>query len=198
MSFGKTLGGALLIYIISNFIFLLAFIGLGGIEGTDIGALFGNIGKDIFGFLAVLFGPGGGVVGGSVPTTFMYFLNDLLADTPVNKTAANVIGLLWVLLPGLLASLVAGMKFADDSSKTAFFGVFIAILICTLIPMILGAAGLMKSDAGLNNQISTALVNSIFFPSTGFTTIVYLGDIMIGVFNGLLFAGFGAMVSNNL
>lgn len=197
MSLGKSLGGAILFYIVLNMVFLFIFIGVGGLTGIAIGEFFGLIGQDTFGFLSVLVGPGGapiytGMTGFQDPIAGVYkCLSNAAAGTNV---PVNVVGMLWILGPGLITGIVAGAKLSENSNKSAFVGVFLAVLILTLIPMLLNL--LSQIDPVISGHtISQFLVHPMFMPNYADKI---MGPLVFGVFSGIIYGGIAAVSASNV
>ncbi|MHA1473569.1 MAG: hypothetical protein ACTSPA_13920 [Promethearchaeota archaeon] len=183
MSFMKNFGLNLGIFFLLNAIFLFAYAALGGVGGAAIGDLFGLIGQDLWGFFTALLSVGG--TQADVFTSLMYHVNMGANPYPV---LTNIVGILWVLVPGLVTALITGSKFSDESSKTAFFGMMLAIFILTVLPIIfilIPALGISPITA-----IGATIVPSMYHTP-------YLLIILAGLFNGAFFGGLAAMFSTN-
>ena len=217
MSFGKTLGMTILIYMVLNFIFAILFVALGGfrvlnfetmkVTTVELGPFFSEyLASDYIGFLCILFSPGGVFLDPIAAVNF-YIVDMMAGKDKVLPVGASVIGLLWALLPGIISGFIAGSKFSEENSKTAFFGVMLGILILTIIPMVLSIAGQVTPMMVVKEHaITTFMVPAQYWPGEleGLKYVVkwaasdYVVVIVTGVLNGCLWGGFGAMSASNL
>ncbi|QEE15728.1 hypothetical protein DSAG12_01555 [Promethearchaeum syntrophicum] len=182
MGFGKTFGISIGIYFLLNAIFLFVYAAVGGVGGATIGAFFGLIGDDLWGFFTALLSPGG--VQADVFTSLMYHVNMGANPYPV---LTNIFGMVWVLVPGLVAAIFAG-KSSNESSKSAFFGLMLAIFILSVLPIIF----ILIPALGIS---SVTAIGATIVPSMYHTP--YLIIILAAIFNGAFFGGLAAMFSTN-
>lgn len=217
MSFGKTLGMTILIYAVLNFVFAILFVALGGlqvlnfetfkVETVELGPFFSEyLASDYMGFICLLFAPGGLTLN-PISAAQIYIVDMLAGDDAILPIGAAVIGLLWALLPGIIAGVVAGSKFSEENSKTAFFGIMVAILVLTIIPMVLSIAGQLTPVMIVEDHIiTTYMIPAEYWPVTldgtkfviEWATSGYVVVAVTGVLNGCLWGGFGAMSASNL
>ena len=202
MSLGKVLGVGILLYLVLNFVFMLIYVGVGGYaSGASIGQFFTDMSHDTFGFISALLSPGGGKMWTSQnPATGfkdpISVIGALLMDFDANNkdTIIDFVAILWVIAPGLIAALVAGIKMAEDNSKSAFFGIFLAILILTAVPMIFGLTGQITTLS--THAITTNLVPDMYYQLTG--NMAYIAPILNGAFMGIIYGGIAAASASNL
>ena len=174
MSFGKTLGVTAGIFVVLNFIFMIIAAAVGLLGVSSVGDLFSVFAaNDPVIFISMMLIPFASPINGSI-----LFLS--LASYDI---AISIVGLLWVLVPGLVATIVGGWKFADESSKTGFWGTFLGIFIPMLIVTLLEIFGVVSG-------LLTGLIVSDVLG--GFILLFY------SFLTSCFFAGFGAMVSSNL
>ena len=194
MGIGKIISVNLLIFALLNLIFGIVFVAVGGV-GVGIGEFFGLIISDIGGFFTAVF-----TLGGTAPDIFGGVWNYVAALMAGPSIAQPVVGMLWVLLPGLIAGVVSGKK-ANESSKDAFYGVFFSTVLLALLPLIIivipgfGIAG--------GTTIAQNMVSSIYFSiapdgSAIWSLGSYFIPLVVSVFNGIFFGGIAAMSSSNL
>lgn len=181
MGFMKNFGINLGIFFLLNAIFLIAYAAVGGVGGATIGEFFGLIGQDLWGFFTALL-----TVGGTQADVF----SSMMYHTSPNgyPLITNIVGILWVLVPGIVTAIITGSKFSNESSKTAFFGMMFAIFILTVLPIIFAvipALGIPTTTA-----IGQTIVPGMFNTS-------YVLVILAGIFNGALFGGVAAMSSSS-
>ena len=181
MGFGKTFGISIGIYFLLNAIFLIVYAAVGGVGGATIGEFFGLIGTNLWDFFTALLSPGGTQAG--VFTSMMYHINP-----NAYPLLTNIFGILWVLVPGLVAAIISG-KVSNESSKSAFFGMMLAIFILTVLPIIF----ILIPTLGIS---STSAIGQTIVPSMYHTP--YLLIILAGIFNGAFFGGLAAMFSSNM
>ncbi len=183
MSFMKNFGISLGIFFVLNAVFLFIYAAVGGVGGATFGAFFTLIGGDLWGFFTALLSVGG--TQADVFTSLMYHVNMGANPYPV---LTNIVGILWVLVPGIVTALITGSKFSNESSKIAFLGVMAAIFVLTVLPIIfilIPALGISSSTA-----IGATIVPSMYHTP-------YLLIILAGLFNGAFFGGIAAMSSTN-
>lgn len=185
MSKGKIFGIGTLIYLVLNLLFMVLY-GILGLH-NGFGEFFGLIGADISGFLTALLTPGG-IVGDVFGGTHHYIV---LISTSGRMTE-GIIGLCWVILPGFLTALTAGMKLSQESSKNAFTGVFFMILIFTSLPLILSA--FWRPDVA--SVMTTDMVPYMYQNVVG--VMQYLYPPLVGLFNAFFFGGIAATASSSL
>ena len=183
MSFMKNFGINLGIFFVLNAIFLFIYAAVGGVGGAAFGAFFGLIGEDLWGFFTALLTIGG--TQADVFASLMYHVNMSANPYPV---LTNIVGILWVLVPGLVTAIITGSKFSDESSKTAFFGMMLAIFVLTVLPIIFAVI------PALGIPTSTAIGLSIV---PGMYNLSYVLVILAGIFNGAFFGGIAAMSSTS-
>ncbi|MHA1720461.1 MAG: hypothetical protein ACTSWX_00575 [Promethearchaeota archaeon] len=192
MGFGKTFGISMGIYFLLNLIFLFIFAAVGGV-GVTFGQFFALVGQDLGGFFTALF-----TMGGTQADVF----NSALSYAVPNglSIAANIVGILWVLVPGLVAGIITGKYFSNESSKSAFFGTMTAIFVLTILPLIivLIPAWTIPMDTTIGQTIVPAMyysrVMGVLIP---WTTMRYIYVVLAGLFNGAFFGGWSAMSSNS-
>ena len=194
MGIGKIISVNLLIFALLNIIFGIIFAAVGGL-GVTIGQFFGLITTDIGGYFAAVF-----TLGGTAPDIFGGFWNYIAALLAGPSIAQPVVGMLWVLLPGLIAGIVSGKK-ANESSKDAFWGVFLSTVVLALLPLIIIAIPGFGIAGG--STIAQNMVSSIYFSiAPGGSAIWSLGSyfipLVVSVFNAIFFGGIAAMSSSNL
>lgn len=181
MGFGKNFGISIGIYFLLNVIFLFIYAAVGGVGGTTFGEFFGLIGDDLWGFFTALLSPGGTKV--DIFASIMY--HTVPNGYPI---LTNIFGILWVCVPGFVTSIISGIKFSNESSKTAFFGMAFAIFILTAIPLIFILIPSMGISA--TTTIGQTIVPSLYH--TPFRTAL-----LAGAFNGAFFGGLAAMFSTD-
>jgi len=180
MGFGKTFGISIGIYFLLNAIFLFVYAAVGGVGGATFGEFFGLISNEIGGFFTALLSPGG--VKADVFTSMMYHI------TPNGYPyITNIFGIVWVLVPGIVAAIIAG-KLSNESSKSAFFGLMLAIFILSVLPIIF----ILIPSLGIS---SVTAIGATIVPSMYHTP--YLLIILAAIFNGAFFGGLAAMFSTN-
>ena len=185
MSKGKIFGISTLIYILLNLVFMVLY-GIIGLK-NGFGAFFGLIGADISGFLTALLTPGG-LVGDIFGGTHYYIL---MIATPGNMIQ-GIIGLCWVILPGFLVALTAGIKLSQESSKNAFTGVFFMVLILTSLPLLLSAFW----SPDVTSVMTSDMVPMMYQEVSG--VFQYLYPPLVGLFNGFFLGGIAATSSSSL
>ena len=181
MGFGKTFGISIGIYFLLKAIFLIVYTAVGGVGGATIGEFFGSIGPNLWEFFTALLSPGG--TQADVFNSMMYHISP--NGYPL---ITNIFGIVWVLVPGLVAAIIAG-KVSNESSKTAFFGMMVSIFILTVLPIIF----ILIPTLGIS---STSAIGLTIVPSMYHTP--YLLIILAGIFNGAFFGGLAAMFSSNM
>ena len=179
----KNFGINLVIFFLLNAVFLFIYAAVGGVAGATIGEFFGLIGQDLWGFFTALLSVGG--TQADVFASLMYHVNMSANPYPL---LTNIVGILWVLVPGLVTALITGSKFSNESSKTAFFGMMFAIFILTVLPIIFAVI------PALGISTTTAIGQTIV---PGMYNTSYVLVILAGVFNGALFGGVAAMSSSS-
>ncbi len=181
MGFGKTFGISMGIFFLLNAIFLFVYAAVGGVGGATIGGFFGLIGKDLWGFFTAILSPGG--TQADVFTSMMYHVKP--NGYPY---LTNIIGILWVLVPGIVTAIITGAKFSDESSKSSFFGMMLTIFILSILPLLF----VVIPSLGIS---SATAIGATIVPSMYHTP--YLLVILAGLFNGAFFGGLAAMSSTN-
>ena len=181
MSFMKNFGISLGIFFLLNVIFLFIYAAVGGVGGATFGAFFALIGQDLWGFFTAILSPGG---------TQADIFTSLIYHTRRNgyPYITNIVGILWVLVPGLVTAIITGSKFSNESSKTAFFGMMLAVFVLTVLPIIF----ILIPALGIS---STTAIGATIVPSMYHTP--YLLIILAGIFNGSFFGGWAAMSSTS-
>ena len=181
MSFMKNFGISIGIYFLLNVIFLFIYAAVGGVGGATFGAFFGLIGQDIWGFFTAIF-----TVGGTQADVF----TSLIYHTRPNgyPYITNIVGILWVLVPGLVAGILAGKYFSNESSKTAFFGMMLAVFVLSVLPILF----VLIPSMGVS---TTTAIGQTIIPSDFGSSYVLI--ILAGIFNGAFFGGWAAMSSNS-
>ena len=176
-NFGINLG----IFFLLNVVFLFIYAAVGGVGGATFGAFFGLIGQDLWGFFTAILSVGG--TQSDVFTSLMY-------HTRPNgyPYITNIVGILWVLVPGIVTAIITGSKFSNESSKTSFFGMMLAIFILTVLPIIF----ILIPALGIS---STTAIGATIVPSMYHTP--YLLIILAGIFNGAFYGGLAAMSSTS-
>ena len=181
MSFMKNFGLNLGIFFLLNAIFLFIYVALGGVGGATIGAFFGLIGQDLWGFFTALL-----TVGGTQSDVFASLIYHVRPNG--YPLVTNIVGILWVLVPGIVTALITGSKFSNESSKTAFFGMMLAIFLLTVLPIIFAVIPALGIPT--NTAIGLTIVPGMYNAS-------YVLVILAGIFNGALFGGVAAMSSTS-
>jgi hypothetical protein len=125
----------------------------------------------------------------------LLYISAIISGGSNSAMVTGIVGILWVLVPGIVAAIVAGAKGAEDNSKTAFIGVILAILIVTIIPMILNLIGQIDPTM-VGHEITIYFVHPMYYIKNSAAAYVY--PIIYGLFSGLLFAGFAAASASNL
>ena len=193
MGFMKNFGISIGIYFLLNAVFLFIFAALGGVGGTTIGEFFGLIGNDPWGFVTALFTLGG--------TQADVFNSTLSYAVPNGLTIqANIVGILWVIVPGLVTALITGSKFSNQSSKTAFLGTMAAIFVLTILPIIIVLIPAWTIPVG--TAIGQSIVPPMYYSSflgvlIPWTAMRYIYVVLAGLFNGAFFGGLAAMSSGS-
>ncbi len=184
MSKGKIFLISTLMYLILNLLFMVLY----GIVGlmNDFGTFFGLITGDLSGFLTALLTPGG-IVGDVFGGTHRYIV--ILATESIRQ---GVIGLCWVILPGFLTALTAGIKLSQESAKNAFTGVFFMILIMTSLPLLLAAFWSPVATSGITVNMVPAMYREVA------GVFGYLYPPLVGLFNGFFFGGVAATASSSI
>lgn len=197
--FFKNFGKAVGIYILLNFIFILLYPLLNGISiGYFItGILF----DDITGFIVCLLIPGGGMYSGDVFSSFSFYLGDAITywTDRANPVAWDIVGLLWVILPGLLTAILMGKKFWQERPTKSFWTEFTAIFILTILPLIvIFLIEINDVYEFTQNLIPVWLRTHDGGIATNWVPTDYLNIILIGIFNGAFFGGIAALNSTEL
>ena len=198
MGLGKIIGINILIFAVLNFLFMVLLAVAGGVGGVSIGEFFGLITTDIGGFFTALF-----TLGGTSPDVFSGFWSYLmgLLNPADPHIAQYVVGMLWVLLPGMIAGIIAGKSYANESSKDAFWGVFVSMMVMAALPLILAAVPIFGIFGG--STISQYMVSPIYYTMAADGSLIwslgaYFVPLVIGLFNAIFFAGIAAASSSNL
>ena len=192
MGFMKNFGISIGIYFLLNAVFLFIFAAVGGVGNATIGEFFGLIGNDPWGFVTALFTLGG--------TQADVFNSALSYAVPNGLTIqANIVGILWVLVPGFVTAIFAG-KISNESSKSAFFGLMIAIFVLTILPIIIVL--IPAWTIPVETVIGQSIVPPMYYSSylgvlIPWTTMRYVYVVLAGLFNGAFFGGLAAMFSTN-
>ncbi|MHA1745040.1 MAG: hypothetical protein ACTSWW_03505 [Promethearchaeota archaeon] len=195
MGIGKIIGINILIFALLNIIFSIIFAAVGGV-GVSIGQFFGLILNDGGAYFTSVFTLGG--TGPDVVSSLWNYIGALLAGPSI---AQPVVGMLWVLLPGSLAAIITGKKYGNESSKDAFWGIFLSFMILAALPLIIAAIPIF----GIYSEtlISQNMVAPIYFTNgPGGIALYSLGSyfvpLVIGIFNAIFFAGIAAASSSDL
>ena len=160
---GKSILFTVLIFVAMNFVCLLIMVLLGYLPDPDalldtdkamnMGSFFGAVGKDPNGFIASLFTP----AGSSVLGNFFALLANLssgremfvdiygIGTTDLLRTEklqgiTYGLGLAFIIATFLVPALIVRYKVSQDEPKTAYIGYIIGIVVCALVPLIMGAA----------------------------------------------------------
>ena len=192
MGFGKTFGISMGIYFLLNLIFLFIYAAVGGV-GVTFGQFFAYVGQDLGAFFTALF-----TLGGTQADVFNSTLSYAIPNG--SSILANIIGILWVLVPGLVAGIITGKYFSNESSKSAFFGTMTAIFVLTILPIIfvLIPAWTIPMDTVLGQTIVPTMYYSRFMGVLiPWTTMRYIYVVLAGIFNGAFFGGWSAMSSSS-
>ncbi|MHA1673580.1 MAG: hypothetical protein ACTSYI_08120 [Promethearchaeota archaeon] len=196
----KNFGKALLTYILLNLAFVMLYPLLNGVSYGHW--LTDWVFTDVTGLLTALFIPGGGVQSGDVFSSVAFYLGDLINYWGVREYSIywDIVGLLWVILPGWITAILMGKKFWSERPSKAFWTQFTTIFIVTILPLIfiflIEINGIYNFTTGLiPNWLLTH--NSAGVPINWVPTM-YLNVILIGFFNGLLFGGIAAANSTDL
>lgn len=192
MGFGKTFGISMGIYFILNAIFLVIFAAVGGVGVTFV-QFFTEIGQDLGGFITALLTMGG--------TQADVFNSTLSYAVPNGLTIqANIVGILWVLVPGLVTGIITGKLYSNQSSKSAFFGTMTAIFVLTVLPIIIVL--IPSLTIPMDTVLGQTIVPNMYYSSfmgvlIPWTTMRYVYVVLAGLFNGAFFGGWSAMSSSN-
>ncbi|WP_457557730.1 hypothetical protein [Candidatus Harpocratesius sp.] len=195
-NFGKAVG----IYILLNFVFIILFPLFNGIP---IGYfLTGMVGKDITGFVVALLIPGGGLHSGYIFSSTSYYLGDLINywGTRENSIIWDILGFLWVWLPGLLSAIFMGKIFCQERPSKSFWSEFWAIFVLTILPLIIIFAIEINGIYELTQNIIPLWLRTHTEAGISINWIptMYLNVILIGLFNGLFFGGLASISSTEL
>lgn len=195
MGIGKIIGINLLIFTVLNIIFGIIFAAVGGV-GVTIGQFFGLILTDGGGYFASVF-----TLGGTGPDIFGSFWNYIAALMAGPSIVRPVIGMLWVLLPGLIAGIITGKKYGNESSKDTFWGVFLSFIVLSALPLIIAILPFFAISS--QTLISQNMVSNIYFTvGPGGSVLYSLGSyfvpLVVGLFNAIFFAGIAAASSSDL
>ena len=188
-NFGINLG----IFFLLNAVFLFIYAAVGGVGGATIGEFFGLIGNDPWGFVTALFTLGG--------TQADVFNSALTYAVPNGLTIqANIVGILWVLVPGLVTGIITGKLYSNQSSKSAFFGTMTAIFVLTVLPIIIVL--IPSLTIPMDTVLGQTIVPNMYYSSfmgvlIPWTTMRYILVVLAGLFNGAFFGGWSAMSSSN-
>ncbi len=194
MSFLKCFISTFISYVVFNFIFMILFLATGGIPGANIGEVFSTYAAgDWAGFVTLIFQPGGRQ--GSFYLSLMDFGAALTGGSPMGpslSTGAYVMGILWVIMPGLISAAIGGYKYSEGEIKIAYFSTLVAILLANIVPLVIGAAGLL--DPNLPDSLATATIGII---PLIYVQNMYIYSIMAGVVNGAVFGGTSAFIAES-
>ena len=197
MGIGKILGINILIFAVLNIIFGILFAVAGGV-GVTIGQFFGLITTDIGEYFTAVF-----TLGGAAPDIFSGFWGYLmgLMNPADPRIAQYVVGMLWVVLPGLIAAIITGKNFGNESSKDAFWGVFLSFVILAIIPLILAAVPIFGISGA--SIIGQTMVSSVYHTIAADGSLIwslgsYFIPLVIGLFNAIFFAGIASASSSDL
>jgi len=198
MGIGKIIGLNILIFAVLNIIFSIIFAAVGGVADVTIGQFFGLIATDIGGYFTAVF-----TLGGTGPDIFGSFWNYIagLMNPADPHIARWVVGMLWVLLPGFISAIIAGKKFGNESSKDAFWGVFISFIILAALPLIIAAVPIfgISSETLISQNMVAPIYYTIGPGGMGLYSLgSYFVPLAIGLFNAIFFAGIAAASSSNL
>jgi hypothetical protein len=180
MSKAKIFGLSALTYIVLNFGLMVLY----GIVG--LGLPFGDLLVNFSGLITAILTPGGTI--GNIFGATHFYITEI---STVGHMTRGIIGLCWVLIPGLIASLLGGIKLAQESGRNAFIGVFFMILILTSLPLLLSAF----LPATLDSMVTT-FVPVMYHNVSGL--FGYLYPPLVGLFNGIFFGGLAAAASSSL
>ncbi|TFH26251.1 MAG: hypothetical protein E4G98_07255 [Promethearchaeota archaeon] len=199
-TFMKNFGKALLVYVLFNLVFVLLYPLLNGISYgyyiTDW------VFKDVTGLITALLIPGGGIQSGDVFSSVAFYLGDLINYWGVREYSIlwDIVGLLWVILPGLITAILMGKKWWSERPTKAFWNAFFTIFILTILPLIfifviqINGIHLFTGDL-IPDWLLThdRLGNAInWVPS------MYLNIILVGIMNGLFWGGIATVNSTDL
>ncbi len=196
MAISKVYGVNLILYLLLNAIFFLIYMAVGGV---DLSAGFiGTITQDWGGFVAAVITPGG--TEANIFSSTHYFLTQLYENYDIAITK-NVIGLLWIWVPGLLSSIIAGRKYSWESTKAAFWGTTFAIFTLTaltivfiFVPIFGVAEGTPIVATGLSEIFQTVPLPAIYVSKIEQSVMI----LFYGFMNALVFGGIAAASSNEL
>ncbi|MHA1519436.1 MAG: hypothetical protein ACTSRK_04565 [Promethearchaeota archaeon] len=198
--FMKNFGKALLIYILLNLVFVALYPLLNGISYGEF--ITGWILDDITGIVTIILVPGGGVHSGDIFSSVAFYLGDLVNYWGGREYSIywDIVGLLWVILPGWITAILMGKRFWSERPSKAFFTEFFTIFFLTIIPLIfiflIEINGIYEFTSELlPNWLLThdGLGNPINWLPT-----MYMNIVLIGFFNGLFFGGLAAANSTDL
>ena len=195
MGIGKIIGINMLIFTVLNIIFGIIFAAVGGV-GVTFGQFFGLILTDGGAYFASVF-----TLGGTGPDIFGSFWNYIAALMAGPSIVRPLIGMLWVLLPGMLSGIIVGKKYGNESSKDTFWGVFLSFIVLSAIPLILAAIPIFGVSS--ETLIGQNMVSAIYYTNgPGGMALYSLGSyfvpLLIGLFNAIFFAGIAAASSSDL
>jgi len=198
MGIGKVLGINLLIFALLNIIFGIIFAAVGGVADVTIGQFFGLITTDIGGYFTAVF-----TLGGTGPDIFGSFWNYIagLMNPAEPHIARWVVGMLWVLVPGLIAAIISGKKYGNESSKDAFWGVFFSFVLLSALPLILAAVPIfgISSETLISQNMVSGMYYTIGPGGIGLWSLgSYFVPLVIGLFNAIFFAGIASASSSDL
>jgi hypothetical protein len=203
-SFIKVFSVSLLLYFVLNLLLLIVYAAVGG-YAMPIGDFFQLAIGDPLGFITMILQPGGISVFSYMPAEevalnawgsntsffapFIIYIQQIARG--YGNLAANIVGIIWVVAPGLLTALITGYKLSDESSKKAFWGTMLAFFLLNAIPMVFGGLGLLTGDLSTIYYIQPYYLNL-----TGIGA--YFLPPFIFLFSSCFYGGFSAMASNNL
>mgnify|MGYP006307543779 CR=1 FL=1 len=192
MSFLKEFAITFACYIVFNLIFMVLFVAVGGLgPEVTVNVFFGEwVANDWGAFLTVVFQPGGNQ--GSFYLSILYYANPITtsADNGLT-TGANVMGIIWVVMPGVISALIGGYKYSEGEIARAYFSTLFAIVLAYTVPIIISSAGLL--DPALPNNF---IAESGIIPDM-FLNQVYIKFILVSFINGAIFGGPAAVIAES-
>ncbi len=196
----KNFGKALLIYILLNFVFVLLY---PLVNGRTFGWFITDwMFKDLTGFVTALFIPGGGIHSGDIFSSVAFYLGDLInywGDREYS-IAWDIVGLLWVILPGLTTAILMGKTFWSERPSKAFWTEFATIFILTMLPFIFMLVIQINGIHIFSNALTPdwLLTHDRLGIEINWVPSMYLNVVLVGFFNGMFFGGIAAASSTDL
>lgn len=172
----------------------MIYMAVGGVNLVD--GFFGTISGEIGAFFGAILTPGGREA--DVISSTVYFVKQIFLNG-ISGLHTNIVGILWIWVPGTVAAFVAGRYFSWESAKDSFWGTILSVFVLNLFILIIifvPSFGILQGNPIANTGIAQLYYTN---GSEFFSIWNQMTEILVYAFlNSLVFGGISAASSNVL